>query len=106
MVPNRYVCIAVGGAAVVVLTLLLGTRDYNGAGTQVIERAMAGEASYAAFFIKLVMTAITIGVGYKGGEIVPRAVHRLDVRRGLRRPVRPRRIVRRPVSAWYPCSAA
>ena len=63
--PNRYVCIAVGGAAVVVLTLLLGTRDYNGAGTQVIERAMA------AFFIKLVMTAITIGVGYKGGEIVP-----------------------------------
>ena len=69
--PNRYVCIAVGGAAVVVLTLLLGTRDYNGAGTQVIERAMAGDASYAAFFIKLVMTAITIGVGYKGGEIVP-----------------------------------
>ena len=69
--PNRYVCIAVGGAAVVVLTLLLGTRDYNGAGTQVIERAMAGEASYAAFFIKLVMTAVTIGVGYKGGEIVP-----------------------------------
>ena len=69
--PNRYVCIAAGGAAVVVLTLLLGTRDYNGAGTQVIERAMAGEASCAAFFIKLVLTAITIGVGYKGGEIVP-----------------------------------
>ena len=69
--PNRYVCIAVGGAAVVALTLLLGTRDYNGAGTQVIERAMAGEASYAACFIKLVMTAVTIGVGYKGGEIVP-----------------------------------
>lgn len=69
--PNRYVCIAAGGAVVVVLTLLLGTRDYNGAGTQVIERAMAGEASYAAFFIKLVMTAVTIGVGYKGGEIVP-----------------------------------
>ena len=69
--PNRYVCIAAGGAVVVALTLLLGTRDYNGAGTQVIERAMAGEASYAAFFIKLVMTAITIGVGYKGGEIVP-----------------------------------
>ena len=69
--PNRYVCIAAGGAVVVALTLLLGTRDYNGAGTQVIERAMAGEASYAAFFIKLVMTAVTIGVGYKGGEIVP-----------------------------------
>ena len=28
--PNRYVCIAAGGAVVVALTLLLGTRDYNG----------------------------------------------------------------------------
>ena len=69
--PNQYLCIAVGGAAVAVLSLLLGTRDYNGAGMQVIERAVAGEASWAACFIKLVLTAITIGVGYKGGEIVP-----------------------------------
>ena len=36
-----------------------------------IERAVAGEAAWAACFIKLVLTAITIGVGYKGGEIVP-----------------------------------
>ncbi|MDO4270877.1 MAG: chloride channel protein [Eubacteriales bacterium] len=70
-IPNQYVCIAVGGAAVVLLSLVLGTRDYNGAGVAVIERAMAGQASYAAFFLKLVLTAVTIGVGYKGGEIVP-----------------------------------
>lgn len=69
--PNRYLCIAVGGAAVVLLSLVLGTRDYNGAGVAVIERAVAGEAAYGAFVIKLVLTAITIGVGYKGGEIVP-----------------------------------
>lgn len=68
---NPYQCIAVGGLAVVVLSLLLGTRDYNGAGMAVIERAVQGEAAYPAFFIKLVLTAITIGVGYKGGEIVP-----------------------------------
>lgn len=53
------------------ISLLLGTRDYNGAGMQVIERAIAGHAAYEAFFLKLVLTAITIGVGYKGGEIVP-----------------------------------
>ena len=70
-IPNQYACMAAGGAAVVILSLLLGTRDYNGAGMAVIERAVAGEAEYAAFFIKLVLTAITIGVGYKGGEIVP-----------------------------------
>ncbi|MFR3786623.1 MAG: chloride channel protein [Agathobaculum desmolans] len=69
--PNQYACIAVGGAVVVVLSLVLGTRDYNGAGMAVIERAVAGDAHPAAFFWKLVMTAITIGVGYKGGEIVP-----------------------------------
>jgi hypothetical protein len=69
--PNQYACIAVGGAVVVLISLLLGTRDYNGAGMQVIERAIAGHAAYEAFFLKLVLTAITIGVGYKGGEIVP-----------------------------------
>ena len=70
-IPNQYACMAAGGAAVVIISLLLGTRDYNGAGMAVIERAVAGEAAYAAFFIKLVLTAVTIGVGYKGGEIVP-----------------------------------
>ena len=69
--PNQYACIAVGGAVVVLISLLLGTRDYNGAGMQVIERAIAGHAAYETFFLKLVLTAITIGVGYKGGEIVP-----------------------------------
>ena len=70
-IPNQYACMAAGGVAVVIVSLLLDTRDYNGAGMAVIERAVAGEAAYAAFFIKLVLTAITIGVGYKGGEIVP-----------------------------------
>lgn len=70
-IPNPYLCIAIGGLVVVLISLLLGTRDYNGAGMEVIERAVAGEAEYTAFFIKLVLTAITIGVGYKGGEIVP-----------------------------------
>lgn len=70
-IPNQYLRIAAGGAAVVLLTLALGTREYNGAGMAVIERALAGDAAYSAFMIKLVFTAITIGVGYKGGEIVP-----------------------------------
>lgn len=70
-ISNPYLCIAVGGLVVVLVSLLLGTRDYNGAGMEVIERAVAGQAGYAAFFIKLVLTAVTIGVGYKGGEIVP-----------------------------------
>lgn len=71
-IPNGYLRIALGGAAVVALTLLVGTGDYNGAGMDVIQRALEqGKAAPAAFFWKLVFTAITIGCGFKGGEVVP-----------------------------------
>lgn len=71
-IPNGYLRIAVGGAAIVALTLLVGTGDYNGAGMDVIQRALErGSAAPAAFFWKLVFTAITIGSGFKGGEVVP-----------------------------------
>ena len=68
---NSYVRAIAGGVAIIALTLLVGTRDYNGAGAQVIERAIAGEARPQDFILKLVFTAITLGCGYKGGEIVP-----------------------------------
>ncbi len=68
---NQYAIIALGGAVVVLLTLISRTRDYNGAGMAVIEQAVAGTARYEAFLLKLLFTAVTIGVGYKGGEIVP-----------------------------------
>ena len=63
---------AAGGAIVVVLTLLVGTGDYNGAGLDVITRAIeGGQAAPDAFFWKLLFTAVTIGSGFKGGEVVP-----------------------------------
>ena len=68
---NPYVRAIAGGAAIIALTLLVGTRDYNGAGAQVIERAIEGEARPWDFILKLIFTAITLGCGYKGGEIVP-----------------------------------
>ncbi|MDO5602889.1 MAG: chloride channel protein, partial [Oscillospiraceae bacterium] len=68
---NAYFRIAAGGILVVVLTLLSGTRDYNGAGIAVIERAVGGSASPLAFLFKLLFTAVTLGCGFKGGEIVP-----------------------------------
>lgn len=68
---NGYIRIFVGGCIVVAITLLLGTRDYNGAGMDVIARAIAGEAEYPAFLWKILLTALTLGAGYKGGEIVP-----------------------------------
>lgn len=67
---NSFLRAFVGGAAVVVLTLIFG-RDYNGAGMNIIENAMNGKALPYAFLLKMVFTAITIGFGFKGGEIVP-----------------------------------
>ena len=69
--PNPYLRAFVGGAIVIGLALLCGTRDYNGVGTAVIVRALAGSAVPAAFLLKALFTALTLGAGYKGGEIVP-----------------------------------
>ncbi len=70
-VPNPYVRAAVGGVLVVLLALLLNTRDYNGAGMDVISDAVAGHALPLAFLLKLLFTVVTMTSGYKGGEIVP-----------------------------------
>lgn len=70
-IPNQYIRVLVGGVALVLLTLIFG-HDYNGVGSDVILRAVEdGEAVPWAFIIKLIFTVITLGVGFKGGEIVP-----------------------------------
>ena len=70
-IPNKIVAAIVGGLAVAILTFIIGTTDYNGAGMDVIGRAVAGEAEYEAFILKIIFTALTLGAGFKGGEIVP-----------------------------------
>lgn len=71
-IPNDYLRIALGGAVIVGLTFLVGSTDYNGAGMEIITAAIEqGRAAPEAFFLKLLFTAITIGCGFKGGEVVP-----------------------------------
>ena len=71
-IPNDYLRIALGGAVIVGLTFLVGSTDYNGAGMEIISAAIEqGRAAPEAFFLKLLFTAITIGCGFKGGEVVP-----------------------------------
>lgn len=71
LIKNAYLRIFVGGCIVSALTFASGTRFYNGAGINVIEMAVKGDAPYIAFLLKMVFTALTLGAGYKGGEIVP-----------------------------------
>ncbi len=70
-IKNDFLRAAAGGAVIVALTLLLGTRDYNGAGMEVIQNAINGSALPYAFLLKILFTAITVGSGFRGGEIVP-----------------------------------
>ena len=67
---NPYLRVTVGAAVLIGLTLLTNG-DYNGAGMEVIGRAIAGQADPWAWVWKLLFTAITIGCGFKGGEVVP-----------------------------------
>lgn len=70
-IPNQYLRVIAGGVAIILLTLLVRSRDYNGAGMDVISAAMRGQVVPYAFLLKIVFTALTIGAGFKGGEIVP-----------------------------------
>lgn len=67
----------VGGCAVVALWFVLppvfgvdGSR-FLGLGIPVIEAAFASELGRADFAFKIVFTAVTLGSGFKGGEVTP-----------------------------------
>lgn len=71
VIRNDYIRAAAGGLAIALLTLLLGT-DYNGSGMGIVNNAILnGIARPEAFLLKLLFTVITLGCGFKGGEIVP-----------------------------------
>ena len=70
-VKNKWLRAFLGGALLLGMTLIAGT-DYNGAGMGIITRAVEeGSAVPAAFIWKMVFTAVTLAVGFKGGEVVP-----------------------------------
>ena len=69
---NKYIRIIAASFLIIGITLLLGTEDYMGAGTELIQRAVEyGEAKPTAFIWKMLLTAITMKAGFRGGEIVP-----------------------------------
>jgi H+/Cl- antiporter ClcA len=61
----------VGGIIIVVLTLIVGSQDYNGRGLDMLEQSFKEEVPPFAFLAKLVFTAVTLGTGFVGGEAIP-----------------------------------
>ncbi len=70
-IKNSYIRAAVGGALIIIMTLLSGTQMYNGTGGEMIMSFFESRPFALAFLVKLLFTMVTLGAGFKGGEILP-----------------------------------
>lgn len=70
-IKNPYLRILAASAIFIGLTFLVRTRAYHGSSMELIENAMEGQVRYEAFILKALFTAVALGAGFKGGEIVP-----------------------------------
>lgn len=68
---NSYFKIIFSACTIIILTLLLQTDDFLGAGTSIIVKSFSTNAVWYLFLLKMIFTSITLSGGFKGGEIVP-----------------------------------
>ena len=69
---NPYIRVVVGACLVIAVTLLLRTDEYMGSGAELIAKAVeTGQTDTFAFLWKIILTALTMRAGFRGGEIVP-----------------------------------
>ena len=79
LIPNPWLVPVAGAILVVGISYLLGTFDYLGLGVttpnvngvSIVNAFKVGGAGYLSWFWKLLLTAITLGMGFKGGEVTP-----------------------------------
>jgi H+/Cl- antiporter ClcA len=79
LVPVKWLVPAIGGLVIIALTYAVGTRDYLGlgvtsespGGVSIVNAFNAGGADTWSWLLKIVFTAITLGMGFKGGEVTP-----------------------------------
>ena len=70
-INNPYIRIIIAGALVIAMRYIFGTTDYLGAGSDIIARSFVTSCAWYVFLLKMLFTAVTLGGGFKGGEIVP-----------------------------------
>lgn len=77
-IRNPWLIPVAGGVVVIAFSYALGTFDYlglgvtnPGGGVSIISAFSAGGATYWSWLWKLLLTAITLSTGFKGGEVTP-----------------------------------
>lgn len=79
LIPVKWLVPFIGGCIIIALTFILGTDSYLGLGVDnpnpqsvsILSCFREGGATYLSWFWKLLFTAITLSMGFKGGEVTP-----------------------------------
>ncbi len=79
LISRKWLIPVIGGIVVIAISYLLGTFDYLGLGVtnphkngvSIVSAFTAGGTTYYSWLWKLLLTAITLSVGFKGGEVTP-----------------------------------
>ncbi|MGO2925254.1 chloride channel protein [Lactococcus laudensis] len=72
LLPNPYVKVAACGVILSLLFTMLGYGRYSGLGTNLITAAFGGGQIFAwDFALKLLLTVLTLAIGFQGGEVTP-----------------------------------
>lgn len=79
LIPIPWLIPVLGGVLVIGLAAALGTRDYLGLGVlaehpdsiTLLSAFHPGGSTTWSWFWKLLLTAVTLGMGFKGGEVTP-----------------------------------
>jgi len=75
----KYAIPAIGGFLIIILTYILGTKDYlglgvitqSGTGNSIVNAFKSGGVDNFSWFWKIIFTVITLSTGFKGGEVTP-----------------------------------
>lgn len=78
-IQQKWLIPAIGGLLIIALCFIAGTRDYLGLGVvsnepngiSIVSSFNAGGANTWSWLWKIVFTAVTLGMGFKGGEVTP-----------------------------------
>ena len=79
LIPSKWLIPVLGAVLILSISYLLGSFDYlglgvsnpNAGGISILSAFKAGGADKFSWFWKLMLTAITLGMGFKGGEVTP-----------------------------------
>ena len=79
LIKTEWLIPVIGGCIIILFTFLLGTQDYlslgvtnpGGHAVSIVSSFNEGGATPFSWLWKLLFTAITLGTGFKGGEVTP-----------------------------------